>query len=452
MIHQYDLDIPSLGTPLFESPLNELMQKQGTAARFVTDDRAYFHTRQSDIRRYLDQAEVPPMADLAGPRHKIYFNPAETRCAIVTCGGLCPGINDVIRAIVMTLTPRYGVKSILGILQGFRGFIPEYGLHALDLTPERVSQIYQRGGSILSMSRGSQNKDAIVDFLETRNIQVLFIIGGDGTMKGALEISERARKRNLKISVVGIPKTIDNDILYIDKSFGFQTAFSEAVKAIAIAHNESRSAPNGIGLVKIMGRHSGFIACYAALAQSDVNFVLIPEVPFDLEGDNGFLEHLRRRLEKRQHAVVLVAEGAGQNLFEPETLGADASGNQKFQDIGLLLQRKIKAHFQNAGMEINLKYIDPSYMVRGVPASSQDSYFCLRLAQNAVHGAMAGFTEFVVARRNNQYVYLPMKLICSGRRVVDTSSELWTSVLESTGQPSDMTRTPISGEERSALP
>jgi len=444
MIFQKDLQIPSLGESIYDSPLEELMQKQGTAARFMGDDKTFFYMRHSEIRRYLEQGEAPPMADLAGPRNKIYFNPSETRCAIVTCGGLCPGINDVIRAIVMTLTPRYGVKHILGIPQGFRGFIPGYGLPALDLTPERVSQIYQRGGSILSMSRGGQDKDAIVDYLETRNIQILFVIGGDGTMKGALEISERARKRNLKISVVGIPKTIDNDILYIDKSFGFQTAFSEAVKAIAIAHNESRSAPNGIGLVKIMGRHSGFIACYASLAQSDVNFVLIPEVPFELEGSNGLLEHLRRRLEKRQHAVILVAEGAGQELFDQDTLGSDASGNQRFKDIGLLLQQKIKAHFQKSGTEINLKYIDPSYMVRGVPASAQDSYFCLRLAQNAVHGAMAGFTEFVVARRNNQYVYLPMKLICSGRRCVDTASELWTSVLESTGQPSDMTQKALS--------
>ncbi len=440
MIQQQDLIIPNLGVPQFDSPLDELMQKQGTAARFVSGDRAYFYTRLSEIRHYQQRGEEPPMADLAGPRQKIYFNPAETRCAIVTCGGLCPGINDVIRSIVLTLQPRYGVKTILGIPQGFRGFIPEYGLKVMDLTPERVSQIYQRGGSILSMSRGGQDTERMVDFLETHNIQVLFIIGGDGTMKGALQLSECARKRNLKISFVGIPKTIDNDILHIDKSFGFQTAFSEAVKAIAIAHNESRSTPNGIGLVKIMGRHSGFIACYAALAQSDVNFVLIPEVPFDLEGENGFLENLRRRLEKRQHAVILVAEGAGQHLFDQEAASADASGNLIFKDIGLLLQRKIKEHFQRAGMEINLKYIDPSYMVRGVPASSQDSYFCLRLAHNAVHGAMAGLTEFVVARRNNQYVYLPMKLICSGRRYVDTASELWTSVLEATGQPSDMTK------------
>jgi 6-phosphofructokinase 1 len=202
-------------------------------------------------------------------------------------------------------------------------------------------------------------------------------------------------ERGLKVAVVGIPKTIDNDIPYIDQSFGFQTAMAEATKSIHAASVEARSAPGGVGLVKLMGRHSGFIACYSVLAKDDADYVLIPEVPFALHGERGFLEHLRRRVQERGHAVVVVAEGAGQEHIEGEEPGRDASGNVRLGDVGRLLRRLITEHLDAAGVENNVRYFDPSYAIRSVPANAYDSAYCLRLAHAAVHAAMAGRTEVI---------------------------------------------------------
>jgi 6-phosphofructokinase len=191
----------------------------------------------------------------------------------------------------------------------------------------------------------------IVDCLERMNINALFVIGGDGTLRGAMQIAAVIAERNQKIAVVGIPKTIDNDIPYIDQSFGFQTAFAEATKSIQSAHVEAKAAPNGVGLVKLMGRHSGFIACYAALAESDANYVLIPEVPFQLEGPGGLLDHILTRVRENGHAVIVAAEGAGQDLIPAGPEGVDASGNRRLQDIGLYLKQRITDHFAAADEE-----------------------------------------------------------------------------------------------------
>jgi 6-phosphofructokinase 1 len=376
-----------------------------------------------------------PGFEPAGPRRSIFFDPAKLRVGVVTCGGLCPGINDVIRGLVMELTFHYGVQRIHGFRNGYQGFIPRYGHDVMDLTPEVVSRIAEDGGTILGTSRGSQEPDAIVDCLERLNIGVLFVIGGDGTLRGAMTIAERVRERGGRIAVVGIPKTIDNDIPYIDQSFGFQTAFAEATKSIRSAHVEAKASPNGVGLVKLMGRHSGFIACYAALAEPDANYVLIPEVPFALDGPGGFLAHLARRVRDRDHAVIVVAEGAGQDLVPAEEAGVDASGNKKLHDIGLFLRRRISDHFAAEGLELNLKYIDPSYAIRSVEANPFDSVYCIRLAQNAVHAALAGRTEIVIGRWRGRYVHIPMALAVSRRNQVCPDGDLWLSVLEATGQP-----------------
>jgi 6-phosphofructokinase 1 len=329
----------------------------------------------------------------------------------------------------------YGVRRIVGFRNGYRGFIPAYGESVVELTPEVVAGIDERGGTILGTSRGEQDSDEIVDCLERMDINVLFVIGGDGSMRGAIDIARIARERDDNISVVGIPKTIDNDIPYIDHSFGFQTAFGQAAQCLRSAHVEASSAPNGVGLVKVMGRHSGFIACHAALSRGDADFVLIPEVPFDLDGDDGFLACLRRGVAERGHAVVVVAEGAGQEHLAggPET--HDASGNIRLRDIGQLLRQRIGEDFAAAGMEVNIRYFDPSYAIRSVPADPYDSMYCSRLAHAAVHAAMAGRTEMVVGRWNGRFVHLPMSLIVGGRNQVDPDGDLWLSVLEATGQP-----------------
>ncbi len=430
-----ELKPKSLGDCTINSPLIAHSNDHKAPVRFVRDDGGVIFNPCNIHRDEEDQAfHTEAVLELAGPRKKIYFDPNKTKAAIVACGGLCPGINDVVRGLVMTLFYRYGVKDIYGVPYGFQGFIESYGHKRIDLTPELVSPIHRSGGSILASSRGQQNSQEILKTLRKWGVNALFVIGGDGTQRAANEIAELAIAQNMDLSVVGIPKTIDNDIPYMDKSFGFETAFSEGVKSITCAHNEARGNPNGIGIVKLMGRHSGFIACHAALAMNDANYVLIPEVLFKLEGRSGFLPVLFERLRKRGHAVIVVAEGAGQDLMDEE-MGHDASGNKVLGDIGIFLKHKMNAYAKSIDMEVNIKYIDPSYIIRGVVATPQDALYCLILAENAVHAAMSGRTKVVIGRLHGFYVNLPMVLISQGRKRVNPRGYLWNSVLAATGQP-----------------
>ena len=425
----YDFTIADLGERKIASPLN--------IANFMADNkRLLFDCYLDSDAESKGRQGLPLSIELAGPREKIFFDPNLTKAAIVTCGGLCPGINDVIRSITMELFYRYGVKDIAGIKYGFRGLIPEYGYKPIPLSPEIVKDITSIGGSILSCSRGHQDIDTIIKSLSDSRIDILFCIGGDGTMRAVQEITARIMKRGLKIAVVGIPKTIDNDLNLIQKSFGFDTAIAETVHAIRCAHVEAKGAVNGIGLIKIMGRLSGHIAANAALAQNDTNFVLIPEVPFDLNGEKGFLHTLEKRIKSSCHAVVLVAEGAGQDLLRQpdEIIDTDPSGNIRLNDIGIFLKNEIEKYFQKINLESNLKYIEPSYMIRSVPANASDSIYCSSLGQYAVHAAMAGKTGLLVALMRDEYVHLPLSAAVSRRRI-DPQAEVWLRVLEATGQP-----------------
>jgi len=423
--------INKLGKSTLPSPMK--------ASYFISDEkRILFNNMIDDLKSLRTEDDHPESIELAGPRKMIYFNPEKMKAAIVTCGGLCPGINDVIRAIVMGLHYRYGVKDIIGIRYGFQGFIPEYGHEYLVLYPELVKDIHTLGGSILSSSRGHQDIGRIVDSLSEMKVNILFCIGGDGTMRATDLITGEINKRKLKIGVIGIPKTIDNDLNLIDKSFGFNTAISEVVKVIQCAHIEAKGTPLGIGLVKIMGRESGHIAANATLAQNDVNLTLIPEISFDLDGERGFLRTLERRLIERGHILILVAEGAGQDLFMSEGVPkTDASGNVKLQDIGIYLKTNIEDYFKKRRIDISLKYIDPSYIIRSVPADAGDSLYCELLGQYAVHAGMAGKTGMVVGLFKNEYVHLPLRAT-SSRRKVDPEGNLWMRVLEATGQPPSM--------------
>ncbi len=430
-----DLTVPSLGTRTVTSPLNLNTTSGDEIANFVEDsERLLMDATLKSFRRHCDAGTEPVSFEKAGPRAKIYFDPSKVKAAIVTCGGLCPGLNNVIRSLVAQLWFRYGVRSIFGIRYGFQGFIPDFGHSMLELSPALVGEIHELGGTILGSSRGSQDIGAIVDSLERLNVRVLFTVGGDGTLRGAQAIFEEITRRGLKIAVVGVPKTIDNDIPYISRTFGYDTAVDMATLAIRSAHVEAQGAPNGVGVVKLMGRHSGYIACSAALAMREVNLVLVPEQRFDLEGERGILTFLQQRLEARGHAVVVVAEGAGQDLFDATT-GRDASGNVKLQNIGRFLSDRIKAHFKELGWEINLKYIDPSYIIRAAPANSKDAIFCGNLAEHAVHAAMAGKTGIVVGLWHDKFTHVPLLTATQGRKLVDLEGALWRSTLESTGQP-----------------
>ncbi len=429
---EIETEIPSLGEPKILSPL----AKRGYSCFVSDNDRVLVRASHSMVKEAFGKGVEPISFEFAGPRRNIYFDPTKLRCAIVTCGGLCPGINDVIRAIVMSLYYGYGVTSIFGIRYGLKGFIPEYGLPVMELTPAAVERIHESGGTILGSSRGHQSVEAIVDALERMNVGILFMIGGDGTFRAGAKICEELRRRRLKVALMAIPKTIDNDIYLVQKTFGFDTAVEMACQAIRCAHTEAVGAPNGIGLVKVMGRYSGFIAAAATNALREVNFCLIPESDFDLEGENGLLKALEMRLKERKHAVIVVAEGAGQKYVSGDKMERDPSGNVKLGDIGLFLRDTFRSHFKKIGMEAYVRYIDPSYIVRSVPANVDDRLYCANLGQNAVHAAMAGKTGMMISLWNGRYVHVPILSAIKRRKQVNLNSRFWLSVLESTGQSS----------------
>ncbi len=430
-------DIPKLGETKIPSPGQNRAKGGSNNISFVTDDElVLIDVDAHSLMQQVQNGQTPASFERAGPRSNIFFDPSKLRCALVTCGGLCPGLNDIIRSIVLELHWGYGVRCIYGIRYGLQGFVPKYGHNVIDLTPDEVSNIHERGGSVLGSSRGPQDVDEIVDCLERMNVGILFMIGGDGTLMAATRIAAAIQQRNLKISVVGVPKTIDNDIYLVSRSFGFETAVDVATRAITSAHNEAAGYPNGIGLLKLMGRHSGFIAATATLAQQDVNFVLIPEVDFDLDGPNGLLSAIEKRLADRGHAVIVAAEGAGQKFFDDEKTERDASGNIKLKDIGLYLKEAIISYFEAKNTGITIKYIDPSYMIRSLPANANDRVFCNFLGRNAVHAGMAGKTNLLIGNWNNFFVHVPMQTVAGKRKQINPRGTLWRSTLEATGQGS----------------
>ncbi|OHD70733.1 MAG: diphosphate--fructose-6-phosphate 1-phosphotransferase [Spirochaetes bacterium RBG_16_67_19] len=442
-----DLAITSLGPAVLPSPLGLSTIQGDGVANYVDDSESVLYDLDRDrTQARLRAGQALPAFERAGPRARIFFDPTAARVAIVTCGGLCPGINNVIRSLVMTLHHGYGVHQIYGIRYGFQGFIPRYGHEPLPLDPEVVDDIHEKGGSILASSRGRQDTGQIVDCLEGLGVCLLFVIGGDGTLRGALAVDQEARRRGLAVSVICIPKTIDNDIAFVKQTFGLETAFAVAGEAIRSAHIEAKGAPNGVGIVKVMGRSSGFIAANAALALNDVNYVLVPEVPFDLEGPRGLFRVLEDRLRRKKHAVLVVAEGAGQQyVAHPGTL-RDQSGNPVLGDIGAFLALQIKRYFkEQTDIYVNIKYIDPSYLVRSVPANAHDAIFCMRLGQNAVHAGLAGKTGMLVGYWNDEITHVPLALAASHRKRLSPEDSLWLNVLEATGQPFSLTNERIDG-------
>lgn len=436
-LEQKDFNIQSLGECKFESPLKLSKVDDDNLTNYVKDEeRILYSCYLSDIKEDIAAGREPLSFEKAGPREKIFFYPNETRAAIVTCGGLCPGINDVIRGLVMNLHYQYGVKSIYGFRYGYLGMIKDSGLTPIVLRPDYISEIHGQGGSILGSSRGNQDVVKMVDRLMDFNINILFTVGGDGTLRGAKQITEEINRRGLPIAVVGVPKTIDNDIGFLERTFGFETACTNAVQAIRGAHVEAKGYQNGIGLVKLMGRQSGYIAAHASIASQDVNFCLIPEMDFDLEGENGFYHYLLERIKRKGHAVVVVAEGVGEKFCA--TSEKDASGNNKSGDIGPYLREGIARYFKEHGTPLSMKYIDPSYMVRSSAAIPSDGVFCNQLAQNAVHAAMAGKTGCVAGIWSNSFTHVPIDIAIRKRKFVDMESQLWLNVLEATGQPKFM--------------
>ena len=424
---RYSCDVKTLGECKLPSPVRH--------RKYVADGERVFATENETFARFAEtKLGHLPTFEKAGPKEKIFHDPRWTRVGIVTAGGLCPGLNTVIKGLVEILKFDYGVTNVFGIRYGYAGLNPKCGHEPLMLDADTVDTIHEAGGTILGSSRGQQPSDVMVDTLVRMNINVLFCIGGDGSLRCASDIAAEVARRGLKISVVGIPKTVDNDLMFVGRSFGFESAVAQAAEVIRNAHVEAKGTPHGIGLVKLMGRDSGFIAAAATIANPVVNFCLVPEVKFELGGPSGLLAALERRFAAgKSHAVIVVAEGAGQELLE----GAeerDASGNVLKKDIGEFLKRKITDHFKGKGLDSSVKYIDPSYMVRSCPARGTDAIRCYELARAAVHAAMAGRTDCVVGSVGDSCSLVPIALATIERQKLDTDSQAWRSVLDATGQ------------------
>lgn len=371
----------------------------------------------------------------AGPRKHIMWESNEVNAAIVTCGGLCPGMNDVISELFTTLYYNYGVDTIYGIRNGLRGFWDGQYMPYIQLTPEKIHGIYELGGTVLGSSRGGFDIDKIMNNLIKHNINQIYIIGGDGTHRAADRIALEAKNRKLKISVIGIPKTIDNDLGVIDRSFGFSTAVTEARKAIQAAVVEASCAPYGIGIVQLMGRHAGYIAAHATLSARQVDICLIPEIQFPMTGDNGVCGLTEYVLRRQGYAVIVVAEGAGSDLVKT-AVQYDEGGNKKLPDIGKFMQSEMSQYFKSKKLDVSIKLIDPSYMIRAVPADASDAVYCQSIAQNAVHGAMAGYTGFSSGLVNNRTVLIPFDLIsATSPSYLNPDGRTWERVLSLTHQP-----------------
>ncbi len=415
------MNITVLGEARFPSPLEHFVSEQ---ARVLTTP--------------IVNPDAPPpeeiLLEVAGPREKLFFEARKTRAAIVTCGGLCPGLNNVIRSLVRQLHQGYGVREILGFVGGYQGLDPWRGSEPVALTPDFVDDIHKDGGSVLKTSRGPVDVSVAVDNLIRRKIDILFVVGGDGTQRGGMALYHEAKSRGHALAVVGVPKTIDNDVAFVSRTFGYVSAVQEATKALTGAHAEAHSVHNGIALVKIMGRHAGFIAAGATIASQEVNFTLVPEVPFVLDGEDGFLFALKERIQKRAHAVILVAEGAGQHLIASGKKEYDASGNLKAKDIGIFLRDRIEEYLKQEGVPFSLRYIDPSYLIRSVPACAEDGVLCDFFARNAVHAAMAGKTGLVIGLQHDVFTHVPIELLASRKKQLDLNSPTWHGVLATTGQ------------------
>lgn len=463
-----DSDIPNRG------PLSVVTEETRSDLPLVEpfhqfiDEKAYVI---GDIVRKVGSASSCRVFVRAGPRASLYFDPTTVKAAIITCGGLCPGLNNVIRELVETLWQGYGVRTIYGLRFGFWGFHTADALagagktggadpaeEPILLTPDVVASINGIGGTILGSNRGGHDMDVILAFLRSRGVNQVYIVGGDGTHRGAHAISTRCLELGLPVSIAAIPKTIDNDVDLIDRSFGFDTAFAEAQRAIQSAKVEASCIEGGIGIVKLMGRHAGFIAAHATLASGDVDVCLVPEVPVVLEGPLGVLTHVRATLKRKRSVVIVVAEGAAEDILEAEMIKkgipieVDAGGNKKLPAVGAWLQGKVKDYMATAGeggkpMNHKIIYIDPSYMIRSVPANPADSVYCCVLAQSSVHGAMGGFTGFTTGLINNRVVYIPIPAITANSpRRLNPRGRTYERLLAITQQPDVLSDPAVAAE------
>jgi 6-phosphofructokinase 1 len=424
---QRDFEVRRLPNAPFNTPIAD--------REFLSDDQKYIMydpiVHGVDLSGRHAMSLSPFRMLLAQASEHLHFDPKQTTVGVVTCGGLCPGLNDVVRGITYMCRRSYDVKRVVGFRYGYWGLSAAGRDTAIDLDTNRVHTIHRRGGTFLGSSRGPQDPKEMVDTLQQLGVNILFTIGGDGTQRGASKIVEEVTKRKLNIAVVGIPKTIDNDLSFSHRTFGYITAVEHATLAIRAAYAEAGSHPFGVGIVKVMGRHSGFIAAEAAIASQLANICLIPE---NVVTKETFFNLLECRFRTNDCVVICVAEGFGQDWMDTKDCGTDASGNKKLGDIGTYMRDLVTSWMKkhptaNIG---TVKLIDPSYMIRAVPANTSDASFCVHLATLAVHEAFRGTTDAIIVNWYRNFTVIPIKLATSLRKVVDLHGDLWRQVREVT--------------------
>jgi len=420
-----------------ESSVNTVinpMVKKWPGRHFVNPDELVMgHIITNDSKQAARDSETANGCFRANATRHIYWDPKDVRAAIVTCGGLCPGLNSVVRELTDCLYNEYGVKDILGMRGGYHGLSNPEELTPMYLTPKIVNEIHMKGGSVLMAGRGGNDCIRIVDKLKERDINMLFVVGGDGTQSGAHALFLEARKRKMPISIVGVPKSIDNDVMYFDKTFGFESAVAEAVSVIRGSFVEATSANRAVSIVKLMGRDAGFVSMYAAVASNLVDLCLIPEVDVKLQ---DVLAYVDKVLAQKGYMVVAVAEGAGQNFVESE--GVDPTGHTKYGDVGVFLRDAINEHLKRSDDGGRSFYFDPSYMIRAVPANPIDHIFCSRLSRDAVHTAMRGYTGVCVGPIHNIIIIMPMNNIASRQKTVNVHRNMWQVCVHQSGMPQQL--------------
>lgn len=404
------------------------------------DELVMGHIILNDSKAGSRRQEIANGCVRANACEKIWWDPADVRAAIVTCGGLCPGLNSIIREVTMCLWHQYGVRHITGIQFGYNGLSNPELYAPKHLGPKAVREIHMKGGSVLKAGRGGLEAERICDNLEKMGVNMLFVVGGDGTQAAGNLLYEEARRRNLQLSIVGVPKSIDNDILFFDKTFGFDTAVSAACNVIRNGWVEATSCEKGVGIVKLMGRDAGFVCMDAALSSTIVDLCLIPEVSVKME---DIMDHIDETLQRKNFMVIAVAEGAGQEHVA--TGKVDATGHTIYGDIGTHLRDSVNKHLKPSGGRCF--YIDPSYIIRSVPIDPNDHVYCSRLARDAVHSAMRGYTGVVVGPIHNVICMIPMQLIASGKRHVPTKSSNWQACVQVCNMPKA-----LSGLQEAQLP
>jgi 6-phosphofructokinase 1 len=446
----------------------------------------------------------------AGPRNMLRFpghHKKLLKVGVLVSGGIAPGINAVISGIVQRhvlyhtpqitdlrvpgKTPRSYTLQVFGFRNGFAGLLAGDDVTVLydsDSPDEKLRahlrRIANRGGSEIGTSRyddllstadpdkREKDLDQVAENLANRHFDILYVIGGDGSMRAAHATWKRSRDNGKSLSVIGVPKTMDNDILWVWQSFGFLSAVEKAREALQQLHTEATSNPR-LCVVQLFGSDSGFVVSHAALASGVCDAALIPEVPFTMK---KLADYITERLSKRfrpgaggqsPYGMIVMAEtavpqDAEDYLSDPEV---DLDENEKaaiqaFVSKGCRVHGQTPDELRTGGLKVVSRVLqkriremkvddaywadfrvftnEPRHLLRAIPPSASDVAFGQRLGVLAVDNAMAGYTDFMISQWMTEYVLVPLDLVVLGRKRVPPNGIFWKSVVASTGQPPEL--------------